>query len=133
LQGRLFKDVVRTDNHDNFGLAVMIFLMLFMGRHPFAGRFLSAGEMPISRAIKECRFAYGARRATVQMEKPPGTPTLSIVGDEAAFLFERAFAQEMIPSGRPTPRSAEVAKGHGKLSGVGIPIRLASAKQNASF
>lgn len=46
--------------------------MLFMGRHPFAGRYLGSGEMPIPRAIKECRFAYGARRTAVQMEKPPG-------------------------------------------------------------
>jgi DNA-binding helix-hairpin-helix protein with protein kinase domain len=78
--------------------------MLFMGRHPFAGRYLGPDQMPIPRAIKECRFAYGTRRATVQMEKPPGTPALSIVGDEVAFLFERVFAKEMIAGGRPTPR-----------------------------
>jgi DNA-binding helix-hairpin-helix protein with protein kinase domain len=78
--------------------------MLFMGRHPFAGRYLGSGEMPIPRAIKECRFAYGARRANVQMEKPPGTPSLSIVGDEIGFMFERAFAGEMIAGGRPLPR-----------------------------
>jgi DNA-binding helix-hairpin-helix protein with protein kinase domain len=29
-----------------------------MGRHPFAGRYLGLGEMPIERAIAECRFAY---------------------------------------------------------------------------
>lgn len=103
LQGKSFRGVIRTDNHDNFGLATLVFLMLFMGRHPFAGRFLGAGEMPIPRAVKECRFAYGARRATVQMEKPPGTPALSIVGDDLAFLFERAFAREMVAGGRPTP------------------------------
>jgi hypothetical protein len=38
------------------------------------------------------------------MEKPPGTRALSIVGDDVAFLFERAFAKEMIAGGRPTPR-----------------------------
>jgi DNA-binding helix-hairpin-helix protein with protein kinase domain len=104
LQGKPFTGIVRNQNHDNFGLAVLIFLMLFMGRHPFAGRYLGSGEMPIPRAIKECRFAYGARRAAVQMEKPPGTPALSIVGDEVGFLFERAFASEMIAGGRPLPR-----------------------------
>jgi hypothetical protein len=104
LQGKPFKGVVRNQNHDDFGLAVLIFLMLFMGRHPFAGRYLGPDQMPIPRAIKECRFAYGARRATVQMEKPPGTPALSILGDDVAFLFERAFAKEMIAGGRPTPR-----------------------------
>lgn len=104
LQERPFKGVVRTENHDDFGLAVLIFLLLFMGRHPFAGKYLGHGQMPIPRAIKECRFAYGTLRAGVQMERPPGTPALSIVGDEIAFLFERAFAKEMIAGGRPTPR-----------------------------
>jgi DNA-binding helix-hairpin-helix protein with protein kinase domain len=103
LQGKPFKGLVRTDNHDNFGLAVLIFLMLFMGRHPFAGRYLGRGDMPIPTAIRECRFAYGTRRASVQMERPPGTPALSIVGDDIAFLLERAFAPEMIPGGRPSP------------------------------
>jgi len=104
LQGKPFKGVVRTANHDNFGLGVMTFLLLFMGRHPFAGRFLGRGDMPIPQAIQENRFAYGARRAGIDMERPPGTPALSIVGDEVAFLFERAFAPEMISGGRPLPR-----------------------------
>jgi DNA-binding helix-hairpin-helix protein with protein kinase domain len=104
LQEKPFKGVTRTENHDNFGLAVLIFLLLFMGRHPFAGKYLGPGQMPIPRAIKECRFAYGSRRAAAQMEKPPGTPSLAILGDELAFLFERAFAKEMIAGGRPTPR-----------------------------
>jgi DNA-binding helix-hairpin-helix protein with protein kinase domain len=108
LQGRNLRDVTRTTNHDNFGLAIMIFLLLFMGRHPFAGRFLGKGEMPIAKAISELRFAYSALRADVQMDKPPGTPPLSIVGDEVAFLFERAFARQMIQGGRPEP--AEWAK-----------------------
>jgi DNA-binding helix-hairpin-helix protein with protein kinase domain len=103
LQGKNLREVVRTANHDNFGLAVMVFLLLFMGRHPFAGRFLGRGEMPIAKAISELRFAYSAMRADVQMDKPPGTPPLSIVGDEVAFLFERAFAKQMVQGGRPEP------------------------------
>ena len=103
LVGKNLREVVRTANHDNFGLAVMIFLLLFMGRHPFAGRFLGKGDMPIPKAISELRFAYSAMRADVQMDKPPGTPPLSIVGDEVAFLFERAFAKQMVQGGRPDP------------------------------
>jgi DNA-binding helix-hairpin-helix protein with protein kinase domain len=37
------------------------------------------------------------------MDKPPGTPPLSIAGDEVAFLFERAFAKQMVQGGRPAP------------------------------
>jgi DNA-binding helix-hairpin-helix protein with protein kinase domain len=103
LQGKNFREVVRTINHDSFGLAVMIFLLLFMGRHPFAGRFLGRGDMPIPKAISEFRFAYSAMRADVQMDKPPGTPPLSIVGDEVAFMFEKAFAKQMAQGGRPDP------------------------------
>jgi DNA-binding helix-hairpin-helix protein with protein kinase domain len=94
LQGKPFKGVVRTESHDNFGLAVMSFLMLFMGRHPFAGRYLGSGDMPIPRAIEEFRFAYGSRRAALSMERPPGTPPLNIVGDGVEALFERAFSRD---------------------------------------
>jgi DNA-binding helix-hairpin-helix protein with protein kinase domain len=104
LQGRSFAGVMRNPAHDDFGLAVMTFLLLFMGRHPFAGRFAGSGDMPISRAIEEHRFAYGSRRAALQMTQPPGTPPLSIVGPQAAHLFERAFAAEATTSGRPTAR-----------------------------
>jgi DNA-binding helix-hairpin-helix protein with protein kinase domain len=103
LQGKNLREVTRTTNHDNFGLAIMLFLLLFMGRHPFAGRFLGKGDMPIAKAISELRFAYSAMRADVQMDKPPGTPPLSIVGDEVSFLFERAFAKNMVQGGRPEP------------------------------
>jgi DNA-binding helix-hairpin-helix protein with protein kinase domain len=103
LQGTNLREVVRTTNHDNFGLAVMVFLLLFMGRHPFAGRYLGRGDMPIPKAISELRFAYSAMRADVQMDKPPHTPSLSIVGDDLAFLFERAFAKQMVKGGRPEP------------------------------
>ena len=104
LQGLVFANIVRTENHDNFGLAILIFLVLFMGRHPFAGRYLGPGDMPIERAIRECRFAYGVRRAAVRMEQPPGTPTLEVVSLPVAQLFERAFARDGRAGGRPTAR-----------------------------
>ncbi len=59
LQGVAFRDVDRAQEHDCFGLAIVIFQLLFMGRHPFSGAYLGAGEMPLERAIREFRFAYG--------------------------------------------------------------------------
>jgi DNA-binding helix-hairpin-helix protein with protein kinase domain len=50
LQGRRLDQFARTPNHDAFGLAVVIFNLLFMGRHPFAGCFLGRGEMPLETA-----------------------------------------------------------------------------------
>jgi len=100
-----FRGIVRTPNYDNFGLAVLIFHLLFMGRHPFAGRFTGAGDMPISRAIKEFRFPYSANRRAMQMEPPPGTPPLDYVGPAIARLFEAAFSQSGMTSGRPAARA----------------------------
>ncbi|MEJ8306123.1 helix-hairpin-helix domain-containing protein [Saccharibacillus sacchari] len=89
-----FRGVVRSRNHDNFGLAVFIFMLLFMGRHPFAGKYSGAGDMPIERAIREFRFAYGATSAVKQMQPPPGALPLKVLPPAVQSLFERAFAQE---------------------------------------
>jgi DNA-binding helix-hairpin-helix protein with protein kinase domain len=105
LQGIPLTGVVRTPNFDNFGLAVMIFHLLFMGRHPFAGRYGGVGDMPIAKAIKECRFPYSANHRAMEMDRPPGTPALSFVGAEVAHLFETAFSQAAIKGGRPMARN----------------------------
>lgn len=105
LQGRSFRGVVRSPNHDNFGLAVLIFHLLFMGRHPFAGRFLGTADMSIERAITELRFAYGSNRAAAQMEPPPSVPPTAIASQSVALLLERAFSREGLREGvRPAPR-----------------------------
>ena len=105
LQGKPFRGVVRTPNHDNFGLAILIFHLLYMGRHPFAGRFLGRGDMSLEQAITEFRFAYGAQRAAFQMEAPPNVPALSIASQSVAQLFERAMAPTSTqPGARPTSR-----------------------------
>lgn len=91
LQQSKFTEVRRTHNHDRFGLALMIFHLLFMGRHPYAGRFSGTGDMPIERAIKEYRFAFGANAARFQMSRPPQTLSVEQVAPEVTTLFERAF------------------------------------------
>jgi DNA-binding helix-hairpin-helix protein with protein kinase domain len=101
---RTYRGLVRTPNHDNFGLAVIIFQMLFMARHPFSGRFLGTGEMPMERAISEYRFVYGSNAAAIQMEHPPASLGLDGVTRDLALLFERAFSRQgSQPNGRPRP------------------------------
>jgi DNA-binding helix-hairpin-helix protein with protein kinase domain len=101
LQGGSLR-VPRTPNHDAFGLAVLIFQLLFLGRHPFSGRFSGAGDLPLEKAIRELRFAYGVAAARHQMQPPPATPPLAIASPLPAALFERAFAGEgMRDGGRP--------------------------------
>ncbi len=99
---RTYKGLVRTPNHDNFGLAVIIFQMLFMARHPFSGLFLGSGEMPMERAISEYRFAYSSNAAALQMQPPPASLGLKGVTRDVALLFERAFSKQgSEPNGRP--------------------------------
>jgi DNA-binding helix-hairpin-helix protein with protein kinase domain len=97
---KTYKGHIRSPNHDNFGLAVIIFQMLFMARHPFSGRFLGTGEMPMERAISEYRFAYSAN--PVQMQPPPASLGLNGVTPQVAQLFERAFSSRGTQQGRPT-------------------------------
>lgn len=92
IQGAALDQVDREPSHDAFGLAVIIFQLLFMGRHPFAGRYAGQGDMPIERAIKEGRFAYSVqRKQETRMDPPPFVPRLSDVTPELASAFERAF------------------------------------------
>lgn len=97
LQGRSLAGLRRTQNHDAFGLAVIVFQLLCMGRHPFVGTY-AHGEMPMERAIAEHRFAYSLRRA-VGMRPPPGTVTLKDFPPQIAGAFEAAFDPA---AGRPT-------------------------------
>ncbi len=89
LQGRSLAGLRRTQNHDAFGLAVIVFQLLCMGRHPFVGTY-AHGEMPMERAIAEHRFAYSLRRS-VGMRPPPGTVTLNDFPPQIVAAFEAAF------------------------------------------
>jgi DNA-binding helix-hairpin-helix protein with protein kinase domain len=104
LQGRPLGTVDRTVNHDAFGLAVMLFEILFMGRHPFAGTYKGAGDqLSISKAIQEGRFAYSAQKSLTQMEPPPHVPVLADIPPEVAAAFQRAFGSPRLKSPiRPT-------------------------------
>jgi DNA-binding helix-hairpin-helix protein with protein kinase domain len=103
LQGKAFRGIVRTANHDNFGLAVLIFRLLMLGRHPFAGKHLGKGDLSLGEAIAKCKYAYACERATTQMAPPPASPPVLAAGQEIAELWERAFSPGgMQQRGRPT-------------------------------
>jgi DNA-binding helix-hairpin-helix protein with protein kinase domain len=98
LQGQPLGSIVRTANQDAFGLAVVIFQLLFMGRHPFIGT-VRRGELPpLPDSIRDFRFVYTERR-DVGMDQPPGTPALSDFPSSIGDAFEAAFASNT--NGRP--------------------------------
>ncbi len=100
LQGLSLRDVERKAEHDCFGLAVVVFQLLFMGRHPFSGKFLGEGELTLEDAIRKSRFAFGADAAARQMQQPPGTLPLESIPAPLNNLFRRAF----LSADRPTPQ-----------------------------
>ena len=91
LQGVSFRDVNRDVQHDNFGLAILIFHLLMMGRHPYSGRPTDNAEVPLAKAIAEGRFAYGRDPAITKMLPPPSTLPISFLSDPLYSLFTRAF------------------------------------------
>ena len=58
------------DFNDNFGLAVAIFHLLAMGKHPYAGRF-AGGDISMSDAIAQHRFAFSQVRTSETRTTPP--------------------------------------------------------------
>jgi DNA-binding helix-hairpin-helix protein with protein kinase domain len=90
----------RTVQHDLFGLAVMIFHLLFMGKHPFAGvppDHLLENSPSLEELIKQAVFPYSPSRRG-SFKPPPNFLTLQALPDEVANLFERAF----VTRDRPT-------------------------------
>jgi DNA-binding helix-hairpin-helix protein with protein kinase domain len=97
-----FNGLPRAPNHDAFGLAVLIFQTLFLARHPFAGAYQGSDEMPIERAIREFRFAYGRDASRRLMKQPPGSLGLGAAPPQVAEFFERAFLEVGARGKRPT-------------------------------
>lgn len=91
LQGKNLSTIVRTANHDAFGLAVVIFQILFMGRHPFAGTVRSGESPPLHENIKNYKYVY-TEKSNVGLDQPPGTPAISDFSALIAESFEFAFS-----------------------------------------
>jgi DNA-binding helix-hairpin-helix protein with protein kinase domain len=102
LHGVKLRDASRTPDHDRFGLAILLFHLLFVGRHPFAGRFLGDRDQTIERAIAERRFAFSKDRTATLMEPPPASLRLDDLPPAIEGLFERAFRQPDGVANRPT-------------------------------
>lgn len=99
LHGASGASTIRTRTHDHFGLAVAIFQILAMGRHPYAGRYIG-GEISMGEAISQHRFAYSLARAReTNTTPPPGALGLKDFPPAIAQAFEAAFGPD--PERRP--------------------------------
>lgn len=102
LQGKNLKSVKRLIEHDNFGLAVTLFQLLFMGKHPYAGIFKQK-DLSMVESIQQNRFAYSRlRQSSTLTSPPPATLTLDNFDGLIAEGFEHAFGLD--PKKRPNAR-----------------------------
>ncbi len=104
LQGNTtLNQVPRTVNHDNFGLALLLFHLLFGGRHPFAGVLLhDRVGAEIVDHIKTFRYAYARDSQARGSSPPPRTVPVSILPEAMETMFHIAFTEAGARGGRPT-------------------------------
>lgn len=98
-----FHGVTRTPNHDNFGLALLVFHLLFGGRHPYSGVPLvsHAGES-LENDIKHLRYAYAQDAKVRGVAPPPLSLPMNLVPPTVEEMFFRAFTEKGQAGARPT-------------------------------
>lgn len=111
LQGVDLKSRARTPGHDAFALGVLLFELVFMGRHPFAGRPVGGPALALPDAIRLGLYAYSLN-GSGKVEAPPNCLHPADVGDSMARCFDECFTAEPSRIGnRPAPhRWAEVLR-----------------------
>jgi DNA-binding helix-hairpin-helix protein with protein kinase domain len=99
-----FRGVIRTPNHDRFGLALLVFHLLFMGRHPFAGNRASREDVALEKAIARFDYFYSSAAPSKGLRSPPHSLAVGTMPSGLPALFERAFCSgSERPNCRPTP------------------------------
>jgi hypothetical protein len=102
LQGVSFDQVDRGEEHDRFGLAVLLFLLLMEGTHPYAARMEGDGDAaPVEERIRRGLFAHAGREGC----RPPRlSPRFDALHPPLQALFVRAFVEgHADPAARPSP------------------------------
>jgi len=98
-----FNGFARTTNHDNFGLALLIFHVLFGGRHPFSGVPLRTGVGDaLETDIKHFHYAYARDNQLRGFSPPPRSIPVSMLPDSIEAMFHLAFTERGASGVRPT-------------------------------
>jgi serine/threonine protein kinase len=104
LHGIQFNQVNRLPQHDYFGLAVLIFLLLMEGNHPFSGVMKTDNPSPDPDNIyclKSGKFPYNKNPVCAPR---PTAPRFEILPPEIRRLMLRSFVEGYTrPSVRPSP------------------------------
>ncbi len=98
LVGANLHEVIRTVNHDNFGLAVLIFQLVMQGKHPYVG-IGTPGD--VTESISKGYFIFGNSAKLMGILPPDSSEMYSMyskiyysLNDEIRSLFEQAFSSD---------------------------------------
>jgi len=106
--GMSFDQTPRTPNHDNFGLAVLLFHLLFCGRHPYMGVArarpdLNQSDTPLEMNIRAFRYAHASDGALRNCKPPLGAIPMDLIPEPLQKMFQTAFTEGGARgNGRPT-------------------------------
>jgi len=97
-----FATIRRTPQHDAFGLALLVFHLLFGGRHPYSGVPLNdhVGNA-LEADIRALRFAYARDGRLRGTSPPPRSVPFRIVPPPIQRMFHAAFTEAGVRGGRP--------------------------------
>lgn len=107
LRRQSFDKVVRTANTDNFSLAILLFQLLFLGRHPFAGRHKGAADIDEETAIRQKQFAYSLHNDKKKLTPPTESLPIEKLPEAISTNFHSAFETEERPSAATWIRSLD--------------------------
>lgn len=103
LAGHPLGTVQRLPEHDRFGLAILAYKLLMMGRHPYMGIYPNELDDGVATAIANGWYVHHPRAAAQGVRPPPANLDLATVGPAIAELWMRAFAGRSVD--RPTAAS----------------------------
>lgn len=100
-----FDRCVRSVNHDNFGLALLVFHLLFGGRHPYSGVPLRSGVGEVLESdIQAFRYAYARDARRRGIATPPRALPACLVPPAVERMFHVAFTEAGASGRRPSAR-----------------------------
>ncbi len=104
LQGKSFRQVKRSPEHDHFGLGVLVFQLLMDGNHPFRSRWRGSDDPPsLEEKIRRGMFPYFTG-ASGPVAPPPTSLTLEALHPKVMALLRRCFVDgHRQPGSRPAP------------------------------
>jgi len=96
LAGTPLNAVDRSAEQDRFGLAVLLFKLLLMGRHPYSGVYQTEPEEGLATAIARGWYVHGPQAAALGVRPPPICIGIDAVGPTIASLWIKSFTRSPI-------------------------------------